>query len=103
MRRPTLLALAFLSTACAVQAGSDDSGRSFKESAAAPPESWYGDSEWNVLLWGGYALTGTEADRSGIQDTNNFLQYGDYDRFIGGDHAWGGGIDVKYFVHRCFG
>jgi hypothetical protein len=28
---------------------------------------------------------------------------GVYDKYIGGDHAWGGGGDIKYFFHRFFG
>ncbi len=89
----------------AAQAISVDVGKDFKQTAptSALAESWYGDREWNVILWGAYAFTGTESDRTGIQDTNYFLDYGKYDRFIGGDHAWGGGVDVKYFVHRYFG
>jgi hypothetical protein len=29
--------------------------------------------------------------------------YGTFDRYLGGDHAWGGGIDLKYFFRRYFG
>ena len=28
---------------------------------------------------------------------------GTYDHYIGGDHAWGGGGDIKYFFYRYFG
>ena len=28
---------------------------------------------------------------------------GEYDKYLGGDHAWGGGMDFKYFFHRYFG
>ncbi len=29
--------------------------------------------------------------------------YGTFDKYLGGDHAWGGGIDLKYFFRRYFG
>ena len=56
-------------------------------SASACPE-WYRDTEWNVNLWGTYALTG-----------NSWRD----DTYLGVDHAWGGGVDAKYFFHRYFG
>jgi hypothetical protein len=41
-----------------------------------------------VGLWGTYVFTGNAwAD----------------DRYLEADHAWGGGIDLKYFFHRYFG
>jgi hypothetical protein len=49
---------------------------------------WYANNEWNVNLWGTYSFTGTE-----WRD----------DRYLGVDHAWGGGIDAKYFFARYFG
>jgi hypothetical protein len=49
---------------------------------------WYATNEWNVNLWGTYAFTGTE-----WRD----------DRYLGVDHAWGGGLDAKYFFARYFG
>jgi hypothetical protein len=54
----------------------------------APCPEWYRDTEWNVSLWGTYAFTG-ESWRD--------------DTYLGVDHAWGGGIDAKYFFHRYFG
>jgi hypothetical protein len=48
--------------------------------------NWYADYEWNVNLFGAYAFT-----------TNTT------DRYLGGDHAFGGGIDTKYFFARYFG
>jgi hypothetical protein len=29
--------------------------------------------------------------------------FSDADRYLEADHAWGGGIDLKYFFHRYFG
>lgn len=54
----------------------------------APCPEWYRDQEFNVDLWGTYAFTG-----------NSYLD----DRYLGVDHAWGGGLDLKYFFHRYFG
>ena len=106
MKYPTIVAAAVCLVAPAAKAGPEQiGGQDFKqvESRPAAAESWYGDREWDITVWGGYVFTGTQSDRSGIQDTDNFLDYGTYDRLIGGDHAWGGGVDLKYFVHRYFG
>jgi hypothetical protein len=54
----------------------------------APCPEWYRDQEWNVSLWGTYAFTGEEWFN---------------DRYLEVDHAWGGGIDAKYFFGRYFG
>jgi hypothetical protein len=54
----------------------------------APCPEWYRDTEWNVSLWGTYLFTGEEWRN---------------DSYLGVDHAWGGGIDAKYFFHRYFG
>ena len=65
------------------------SGKEMKQVAAPPPcPEWYADNEFNVSLWGTYVFTG-----------NNWQT----DRYIEADHAWGGGIDLKYFFHRYFG
>ena len=61
-----------------------------KQTAVQPPPcpQWYRDTEWNVSLWGTYLFTG-----SNWRD----------DQYLGVDHAWGGGGDVKFFFHRYFG
>src|SRR3954454_4699542 len=60
-----------------------------KTSVAPPPcPQWYADNEFNLTLSGAYAFTGTEWRE---------------DRYLGVDHAWGGSLDAKYFVHRYFG
>ena len=65
------------------------SSKSSKETAAQQPcPTWYADREWNVILWGTYAFTG------GRYTSDHYLET---------DHAWGGGIDTKYFFHRYFG
>ena len=77
----------------------------------APPlcPQWYGDNEWNVNLWGTYAFTNTEYNPNlSLVDVVQITSeghpvFGTYDRYIGGDHAWGGGGDIKYFFYRYFG
>jgi len=65
------------------------SGKEMKAVQGPPPcPEWYRDTEWDISLWGTYAFTG-----------NSWRE----DRYLGVDHAWGGGIDAKYFFHRYFG
>jgi hypothetical protein len=87
-----------------------DSGKEMKQVALVPPcPEWYGDREWNVNLWGTYAFTNTEyAPNLWLVDVVQSTSEGNpvlgtYDRYIGGDHAWGGGADIKYFFCRYFG
>src|ERR1700704_5548721 len=75
--------------ASAAFAGTEYSGKEMKQVAAPPPcPQWYADREFNVGLWGTYIFTG-----------NNWQD----DRYLESDHAFGGGIDLKYFFHRYFG
>src|SRR5882724_8448356 len=81
-----------------------DSGKEMKQVAYVPPcPGWYGDREWNLNLWGTYAFTNTEfAPNPSLVDIVQSTSeggpvLGTYDRYIGGDHAWGGGGDIKYF------
>jgi hypothetical protein len=77
--------------------------------AAAPCPEWYGDMEWNVSLWGTYVFTNTDYNPNlDVADliqstTEGHTVAGSFDRYIGNDHAWGGGGDIKYFFHRYFG
>src|SRR6266446_4899431 len=87
-----------------------DSGKEMKQVAYVPPcPQWYGDREWNVNLWGTYAFTNTEYNPNLwlldiVQSTSEFHPVlGTYDHYIGGDHAWGGGGDIKYFFCRYVG
>ena len=64
------------------------SGKEMKQVAPPPCPEWYADHEWNVTIWGTYAFTGEDWED---------------DEYIESDHAWGGGIDAKYFLHRYFG
>jgi len=75
---------------------------------ASCPE-WYRDSEWNVNLWGTYVFTNTDYNPNlDIADliqstTEGHTVGGSFDRYIGNDHAWGGGGDIKYFFCRYVG
>src|SRR6267378_4018512 len=86
-----------------------DSGKEMKQVAPTPCPEWYGDREWNVNLWGTYAFTNTEfAPNPSLVDivqstSEGGAVLGTYDHYIGGDHAWGGGGDIKYFFCRYVG
>jgi hypothetical protein len=86
-----------------------DATKEMKQVAPPPCPEWYGDNEWNVNLWGTYAFTNTEYNPNlwlvdVVQSTSEGNPVlGTYDHYIGGDHAWGGGGDIKYFFHRYFG
>jgi hypothetical protein len=56
---------------------------------ASAPNGWYAERELNLQLWGTYALT-----------ANN---YNFEDQYLNADHAWGGGLDAKYFFNRHVG
>jgi hypothetical protein len=58
------------------------SGKEMKQVAPPPYPQWYADNEFNGTLWGTYVFTG-----------NNWQD----DRYLESDHAFGGGIDLKYF------
>jgi hypothetical protein len=85
------------------------SGKEMKQVAPPPCPEWYGDREWNVNLWGTYAFTNTEfAPNPSLVDIVQSTSeggpvLGTYDRYIGGDHAWGSGGDIKYFFCRYAG
>ena len=68
--------------------GESYSGKEAKEVVPPPCPEWYGDTEWNVGIWGTYVFTG-----------NDWFD----DEYLETDHAWGGGVDLKYFFHRYFG
>jgi hypothetical protein len=87
-----------------------DSEKEMKQIAYVPPcPEWYGDREFNVNLFGTYAFTNTEfAPNPSLIDIVQSTSeggpvLGTYDRYIGGDHAWGGGGDIKYFFCRYAG
>jgi hypothetical protein len=99
----TISLFAFAALASVAMAGTETSGKDFKgtTAAVAPQECWYGDSEWNVSLWGTYAFAGTDSNGVGAPDF--FFGENKGDRYLKDDHAWGGGVDAKYFWHKYFG
>jgi hypothetical protein len=102
-----LLTLSILAATAAIAFGGGPSGKSVATSTDCP--QWYSDNEWNVSLWGTYVFTNTEfAPNADLIDVTQSTSEGSsvlgtFDKYIGNDHAWGGGGDVKYFFHRYFG
>ena len=89
MKRMVLGLLCSAAITSAAVAGTETySGKEMKQVAPPPCPQWYADNEFNVSLWGTYIFTG-----------NNWQN----DRYLESDHAFGGGIDLKYFFHRYFG
>jgi hypothetical protein len=109
MKQLILTAALFCSFGSVVDAGTEYSAKSMKQVQPAPCPEWFGDNEFTVSLWGTYAWTNTDYNRNlwlvdVVQSTTEGGPVlGTYDRYIGGDHAWGGGGDIKYFFHRYFG
>jgi hypothetical protein len=108
MKRIVLILTFCLGSPCILFAG-DYSSKEMKQVAPPPCPEWYADNEWNISLWGTYAFTNTDYARNldlvdVVQSTTEgHAVLGEYDRYIGDDHAWGGGGDIKYFFHRYFG
>ena len=88
MKKLLLCLLGLVLLASAAFAGSEYSGKEMKQVAPPPCPEWYADREFNISLWGTYAFTG-----------NNWID----DRYMETDHAFGGGIDLKYFFMRYVG
>src|ERR1700676_2812449 len=89
MKKFALTILVLVSLGCIAQAGPETySGKEVKQVVPPPCPEWYRDTEWNVGVWGTYAATSEDWTT---------------DRYLEADHAWGGGIDLKYFFHRYFG
>src|SRR5215813_15550448 len=89
MKKSVLGLLCFAAITSAALAGSETySGKEMKQVAPPPCPQWYADNEFNVSLWGTYIFTGNSWQN---------------DRYLESDHAFGGGVDLKYFFHRYFG
>ena len=88
MKKLTLSLCAAVAMASAAFAGTETYSKESKSVAPAPCPQWYADNEFNLTLSGTYLMTGT-AWRD--------------DTYLSVDHAWGGALDAKYFVHRYFG
>ena len=107
MKKISLTLMVLLALSGLAYSGSEYKG---KEVQQAPPcPEWYGDNELNISVWGTYATTGTEySPNLNLVDlvqstTEGHTVVGTFDRYLGGDHAWGGGADIKYFFMRYFG
>ena len=89
MKKELLLGL-FVMVVLAPGAFAGTETYSNKETRQVTPEcpQWYADNEFNLSLSGVYAATGS--------------MWRD-DLYLGVDHAWGGSVDLKYFMHRYFG
>ena len=82
----SLFALTAFATATS-QGGPTES--TYQEAATyAPSQDWFRDREWNFDLFGAYAFT-TRPYRS--------------DRYLGVDHALGGGLGANYMFTRYLG
>src|ERR671918_1171608 len=89
MKKLLLTVLGVAAIASGAFAGTETySGKEMKQVAPLPCPEWYRDREFNAGIWGTYVFTGNDWED---------------DRYIEADHAWGGGIDVKYFFHRFLG
>src|SRR5437867_6941515 len=88
MKKLVLCLLGCGAIASAAFAGVGYSGKEIKQVAPPPCPEWYADREFNVSLWGTYVFAG-----------NNW----ENDRYLESDHAWGGGVDLKYFFMRYIG
>lgn len=80
---PASVSLLVLLVATAYSGPVQVSDKAITPSDATP--SWYADREFNVQLWGTYAATANDNSQ---------------DRYLQVDHAWGGGLDAKYFFTR---
>ena len=85
-----LVSVFALVAASAVFAGPVEStGKEVQQKATYQPVSeWYRDREWDVDLFGTYAYTSVTYS---------------HDRYLGVDHAWGGGAAATYFFTRYVG
>ena len=88
MKKLTLSLCAAVAMTSAAFAGTETYSKESKSVAPPPCPEWYADSEFNLTLSGAYVWTG-----------NDWRD----DRYLAVDHAWGGALDAKYFVHRYFG
>jgi hypothetical protein len=88
MKKLTLGLCALVALGSAAFAGTETYSKESKSVVPPPCPQWYADNELNLSLSGVYALTGSDWRE---------------DTYLAVDHAWGGAIDAKYFMHRYFG
>src|SRR5689334_17027459 len=98
-----IIAITVGTLCCAGSAFAGGYSKETKQVASAPCPEYYSDNEWNIDLWGTYTFTNTDYNPNAwlvdiVQSTSEgHPVVGTYDKYIGGDHAWGGGGDLKYF------
>ena len=88
MKKLTLCLCTLATLATGVFAGTETYSKESQSVAPPPCPQWYADNEFNLSLSGVYAFT---------QDPSRD------DTYLAVDHAWGGAVDAKYFMHRYFG
>ncbi len=117
MKRIALIVVIFSVLVGAAYAGPEQySGKEMKQVAVPPCPEWYADREFNLSIWGTYVFSNHNNERQsaddfddaelGLNDGASFVDLSrenSGDRYLETSHAWGGGIDFKYFCHRYFG
>lgn len=111
---PLILCLSALGSLCV--AGPQPYSGKEKQIIPPPPCEWYRAGEWEVDLWAAYAFTDEDHNKNFHFSPSEYVAAdNEFDRtgnpvFVGesehgglGDHAWGGGGDLKYFFSRNFG
>ena len=88
MKKLTLGLCALAALGSAAFGGTELYSKESKSVVPPPCPQWYADNELNLSLSGVYAFT-TNPSRE--------------DTYLAVDHAWGGALDAKYFMHRYFG
>src|SRR5437868_5169890 len=101
MKKITLGLVVFSSAVSLALAGTEYTGKEMRQTAVQTQECFYGDTELDVSLWGTYAFAGT--DQAHIGAPGFFFGDNRGDTYLQTDHAWGGGVDAKYFIHKYFG
>ncbi|MDQ3117053.1 MAG: porin family protein [Verrucomicrobiota bacterium] len=89
MKKLILSTIVFTTLVTLTQGGPlETSQTQVEQGSYQPSQEWFRDREWNFDLFGAYAFT-NRPYRS--------------DRYLGTDHALGGGIDVNYMFSRYLG
>ena len=101
MRRTIFSLFVFMGAASLALAGTEYAGKEYRQTAVQPEECFYGDTEWDLSIWGTYAFAGTDQGHLGAPGFALGDDRGDL--YLETDHAWGGGGDFKYFWHKYFG
>jgi hypothetical protein len=101
MKKITLGLVVFSSAASLALAGTEYTGKEMRQTAVQTQECFYGDTELNISLWGTYVFA--QNDQAHIGAPGFFFGDDRGDTYLQADHAWGGGLDAKYFIMKYFG